>query len=60
MRKRENATLIRWANAVLANDEASTDAELVETFVSAGVGRATAEGWVARRGEALSGKEVAQ
>lgn len=43
-----------WARSILANDEASTDAELVEHFVTeGGMDRAAAEAIVARRMEFL-------
>ena len=47
-----------WIRAVLINDEASTDEELVSHFISEGAGRITeqeARVWVARRSGFLRG-----
>ncbi|WP_342051256.1 MULTISPECIES: hypothetical protein [unclassified Cupriavidus] len=44
----------KWAEAILSNDEASTDAELVEHFVGDGIERAEAMAAVARRSEFLN------
>lgn len=42
----------RWIIATLTNDETSTDAELVEYFITeGGVERFIAEFWVAKRNE---------
>ncbi|MEO8372431.1 MAG: hypothetical protein ABI806_24810 [Candidatus Solibacter sp.] len=47
-----NGTTERWIRATLANDEASSDAELVEHFkTEGGLSAAEAAAWVARRDE---------
>lgn len=43
-----------WAEAILSNDEASTDQELVDHFVEGGVARDVAVVAVARRMEFLN------
>ena len=42
-----------WIADTLANDEGSTDAELVDYFAGNGVSRHMAEYWVSKRGEYL-------
>jgi len=40
---------IKFIKNVLANDESSTDAELIAYFVNEGLPLATAQAWVAKR-----------
>ena len=51
----KNEDTIRWMEAVLANDEYSTDAELFDHFTSQGVDPAEAQAWIGRRDEYLGG-----
>lgn len=54
--RRNPDQLTEWIEGVLANDEASTDEELVELFVTEGkLDRATAEAWVAQRTKYMMG-----
>jgi len=55
-----NLTLeqLRWVNAVLANDEASTDAELVLYFIENGLAPAAAHRAIIHRTDAMRGSEV--
>ena len=48
-----NEDKIRWIKATLANDETSTDAELIEHFTSQGVELLEAQTWVAQRAQYL-------
>ena len=48
-----NEDTIRWMEAVLANDETSTDAELFDCFTSQGVDPDEAQAMVAQRDEYL-------
>lgn len=51
----KNTHKLRWIEAVLANDEDSTDEELVEHFVGeGGMPESEAREWVNRRDEYLS------
>jgi hypothetical protein len=49
-----NEDTIRWMEAVLANDEASTDAELFDCFTGQGVDPAEAQVFINQRDEYLS------
>ena len=49
----KNEDTIRWMEAVLANDEYSTDDQLSDCFTSQGVDPAEAQAWIARREEFL-------
>lgn len=46
---------IRWITATLANDEVSTDQELIEHFTAQGVTPDEAAVWVAKRDQYLKG-----
>lgn len=48
-----NADTIRWMEAVLANDEYSTDAELFDCFTAQGVDPAEAQSYIDQRDEFL-------
>ena len=43
----------RWIKATLANDEVSTNEEMVAYFVENGLSQKVAESWVALRGDYL-------
>lgn len=43
----------RWVAATLANDESSTDAELIEYFIENGLNEKAAREFVSKRGEFL-------
>ena len=47
--------MIRWIEAVLSNDEYSTDEELFDCFTAQGVDPIVAQSWVAKRDEYLGG-----
>lgn len=49
-----SAEIVRWVNAVLQNDEASTDNELIEYFVDGGLTRQEAENAVSQRNKCLT------
>jgi hypothetical protein len=51
-----NAQMVRFIKQVLANDEASSDQELLEHFVSQGVQPAIAKSWIAKRDQYLRGE----
>ena len=51
----KNEDTIRWMEAVLANDEYSTDAELFDHFTANGVDPAEAQAWINKRDEYLGG-----
>jgi hypothetical protein len=46
--------LITWIKQTLSNDEDSTDEEIRELFIAAGMTWQQANEWLARRTEALS------
>ena len=46
--------LIKWANATLHNDEASTDEELIEYFRKGGLTQQEAQKAVSQRNKCLS------
>lgn len=50
-----NTDTIRWMEAVLSNDEYSTDAELFDHFTSNGVDPAEAQSLINQRDEYLGG-----
>ena len=55
--KERYADRVRWIEAVLSNDENSTDEAMVKYFmVEGGLSERTARRWVARRGEYLWGE----